>query len=154
MCRSFICEYHDPQLCRFTYDLKESDNSSKLRRSDHVTDEIHMNCNTLKATLFLQALLIAGCASSQTMFDPPRKAVGQIMVVGNEPFARLAVRVSRDRLYLVSCSGEVERLLLSHQGKIAELAYNRVRETRFGKEIYVVSVKFLHGHLEELKRPK
>ncbi|MCL5033582.1 MAG: hypothetical protein M1395_00585 [Bacteroidetes bacterium] len=113
-----------------------------------------MNSNTFKATLFLQALLIAGCASSQTIFDPPRKAVGQIMIVGNEPFARLAVRVSKDQLYLVSCDGEVERLLLSHQGKIAELAYDRVRETRFGKEIYVVSVKFFHGHLEEPKRQK
>lgn len=74
------------------------------------------------------------------------------MVVGNEPFARLAVRVTKDRVYLINCKKEIEQILLSHQGKIAVLTYNRIRETRFGIEIYVVGVKLIHGNSETLRR--
>ncbi len=94
-----------------------------------------------KAVLLLQTLLVAGCVSSETMLTPPRRVTGEIMVVGNEPFTSLAVRVSKDRLYLLTCDRRIREFLLAKQGKIAVLKYDRVRKTRFGMEIHVVNAK-------------
>ncbi len=90
----------------------------------------------------MSMLILAGCSSSRTVFDVPKKIAGEIMVVGNEPFTRLAVRTRAGEVYLISCDDKMEQTLLSHQGKIAEVAYNEIDEKRSGKEIKVISVKF------------
>ena len=96
----------------------------------------------MKFFLITSALILAGCSSSRTVFDPPQKITGEIMVVGNEPFTRLAVRTAASEEYLISCDDKMEQTLLSHQGKIAELAYNEIDEKRSAKEIKIIGVKF------------
>lgn len=88
-------------------------------------------------------LLLASCFSSKTIFDIPQKVTGEIMVVGNEPFTKLAVRTASDKVYIIRCDRENRQILLSHQGKIAELAYNEIQKTRGGEEISVIGVKIL-----------
>jgi len=89
--------------------------------------------------LFAAVLLESGCASSRTTFDPPRTLTGQIIVVGNVPFTRLAVNVGEKKTYLIRCSESTKQLLLSNQGRIAVLTYNEIRETKSGEEIEVLS---------------
>jgi hypothetical protein len=62
------------------------------------------------------------------------------MVVGNEPFTKLAVAVGQDKVYLIHCSESNQNLLLSNQGRIATLVYNEIRNTGSGEELEVLSV--------------
>ena len=67
---------------------------------------------------------------------------GQIMVVGNEPFTRLAVHLGNEKVYLISCDKNTEHLLLNNQGRIAKLVYSEIRETNRGDELEVLSASF------------
>jgi hypothetical protein len=64
---------------------------------------------------------------------------GQIMVVGNEPFTRLAVHLGSEKVYLISCDENTKRFLMSNQGRIAKLVYSEIRETNRGDELEVLS---------------
>jgi hypothetical protein len=98
---------------------------------------------SLIPTFFLAALLYAGCCSSKTVFALPQKMVGEIMVVGNEPFTRLAVRAETGELYLINCNEEIRQSLLSHQGKLAELFYNELQKKSSGNELKIIKVNIL-----------
>jgi hypothetical protein len=100
------------------------------------------NAFFLRGALVTAFILLSGCASSRETFDPPRTMTGQIMVVGNEPFTRLAVQVEHEKVYLIHCNDSTKQLLLSHQGRIAQLVYNEIRETNRGKELEVLSATF------------
>ena len=95
----------------------------------------------LEATslLILIIIVVLGCGSSQGAFDPPRTFIGQIMVVGNEPFTRLAVQVEHTKVYLIACNNNTKEFLLGNQGRIVELIYNEIRETQQGEELNVLS---------------
>ncbi len=60
------------------------------------------------------------------------------MVVGNEPFAKLAVRAANGKVFLVDCSEEIGRTLLSHQGQFADLYYDQIEKKNSVEEIKVV----------------
>lgn len=62
------------------------------------------------------------------------------MVVGNEPFAKLAVAVNQEKTYLIHCSDADEQLLLANQGRIATLVYDKIRKTGSGEVLEVLSV--------------
>jgi len=64
------------------------------------------------------------------------------MVVGNEPFTRIAVLVSSDKSYLITCDDNTKQLLLRNQGKNAKLVYDEIRKTNRGEELRVLSVSF------------
>jgi hypothetical protein len=66
------------------------------------------------------------------------------MVVGNEPFTRIAARTTNGDVYLINCNNEIRQSLLSHQGKIAELFYNEIQKKKNSvTEINVVKVNYL-----------
>jgi hypothetical protein len=102
-----------------------------------------MNKYPLTPFFLLIIFLHVGCFSSKTVFDVPQKIVGEIMVVGNEPFTKLAVRAEDGKMDLISCNEEIRQLLLSHQGKITELFYDEIRRERSGDVINVIKVNFL-----------
>ena len=64
------------------------------------------------------------------------------MVVGNEPFTKLAARTTNGAVYIIGCDEEIRGLLLSHQGKIADLFYNAIQKNNSGDEINVIKVIF------------
>jgi len=93
--------------------------------------------------LFLSGfVLLSGCASSQSTLVPPQTLTGQILVVGNEPFTRLAVSVEHEKVYLIQCDESTRQILMSHQGKIAILTYSEIYETKSGEEINVLRATF------------
>jgi len=65
------------------------------------------------------------------------------MVVGNEPFTKLAVRTASGEVYLIKCSNEIKQSLLSNQGKIAELFYDEIQNENSSKEINAIKLIFL-----------
>jgi hypothetical protein len=92
-----------------------------------------------KIALLTAIILLSGCGPSRETFDPPLTMTGQIMVVGNEPFTRLAVHLGNEKVYLISCNDNTRRLLLGNQGRIAKLVYSEIRETERGDELEVLS---------------
>lgn len=101
--------------------------------------------NKYKLILFFLLVMVlhGGCASSKTIFDSPQMITGEIMVVGSEPFTKLVVRVEGGETYSISCSEEMRRSLLAHQGKVAEVFYDEIEKKSFGNEIRVTKVNFL-----------
>ena len=106
-------------------------------------DEFSTNRIRVKVLLLLGIVLSIGCSSSKTVFDVPQELTGEIMVVGNEPFTRLAVRVEGGEIYLIKSDDEIRQSLLSHQGKIAELFYDEIQKNNSGREIKVVKLNYL-----------
>jgi len=102
-----------------------------------------MNKRLLITFVLPVTLLHAGCSSSRTVFRVPQRIVGEIMVVGNEPFTKLAVRADDGKMDLISCNEEIRQLLLSHQGKITELFYDELRREKSGDVINVIRVNIL-----------
>ncbi len=101
--------------------------------------------NKYNLTLFILLIMVlhGGCSSSKTIFDSPQMITGEIMVVGNEPFTKLAVRAEGGEMYLINCSEEIGKSLLAHQGKMANLFYDEIQKKSSGKEIKVLKVNFL-----------
>lgn len=97
-----------------------------------------------RANIIILSIVVfgLGCASSRTTFGPPRTLRGQIMVVGNEPFTRLAIAADHEKSYLIHCNDSTKQLLLSNQGRIAVLVYNEIRKTNQGEELEVLSATF------------
>lgn len=51
--------------------------------------------------------------------------VGQIQMVGNEPFTHLAVR-NETSFYLLDCSGDVKDTVYNNQGRTAKIYFDKV----------------------------
>jgi len=102
-----------------------------------------MRDSRLKILFIACIVLSAGCSSSKTVFGVPQKVTGEIMVVGNEPFTKLAVRTKTGDVYLIKSSSQIRESLWSHQGRIAELFYDEIQKENSGKEINVVKLNFL-----------
>ena len=92
----------------------------------------------LRTPVLFLVLCVAGCSSSKTVFDVPRKMTGVVMMVGNEPFTSLAVRTDESKVYLIKCVGDVRQMLLSSQGKRVEVFYIGIEKKKPVDEIEVV----------------
>lgn len=100
----------------------------------------------INACIFLFLSMVwSSCAASgdggyprKTVFDVAQKVTGEIMVVGNEPFTRLAVRTENDKVYLLRCDEDTRQFLLSHQGKLVDIYYDEVDSNNSGDELRVV----------------
>ena len=103
----------------------------------------HLMTKRLANTISLIGMLLWSCSSSRIVFEVPQKVVGEIIVVGNEPFTRLAVRTEDGESYLINCDDEIRASLLSHQGKIVEIFYNEIQKKSSGEEIKAVKISFL-----------
>jgi hypothetical protein len=98
-----------------------------------------MTRTTLLVACIAVVLLVVACGSSRTVIDPPATVTGQIMLVGNEPFTHLALIVDPRKSYLIECDSTTKQLLLSNQGRLANLVYNEIRKTDRGEELNVLS---------------
>ena len=81
----------------------------------------------LISTLLLFITLI-GCSSSQNSSNDEsglKFVTGEIFLVNNEPFARIAVMNDKS-LYLLDCSGKIKDSLSNNQGRRAKIYYSSV----------------------------
>lgn len=95
--------------------------------------------NLLAGILFLCiAVPMPGCSSSAKVFDVPQKLTGVIMTVGNHPFAKLALRTEDSKLYMISGTKQMVGSLMSQQGRVADVFYDRIEKKNGGYDISVV----------------
>ena len=74
---------------------------------------------------------------------PPIK--GKIIVIGNEPFTKLAVINNKEKVFILKCDKKTERILLDNQGKMVKISYKK-RET-IGKDalLTVTNIKMIEN---------
>jgi hypothetical protein len=93
----------------------------------------------LSISCLLSVINLLSCSSTDNSSlkdkDPGTKFVtGEIVMVGNEPFTRLAL-ADDDSLYLMDCPDEIEEILYSNQGKTAKIFFS---STSTNKESFKV----------------
>jgi hypothetical protein len=98
--------------------------------------------------LIVIAVLLAGgwllsCASSKPATTQPQTLVGQVFVIGNEPFTKLALKAEDGQTYVLVGAKEVETMLLQHQGQIVQILTTGAEETSEGKIWRVIQAEVL-----------
>ncbi len=88
------------------------------------------------------AVIFAGCASTKAT-SGLKELVGQVVVVGNEPFTNLALQVSPSLNYILDCRGKTLDTLLGNQGKWVKIFYNKIEEKNNLKTIKVEKAEIL-----------
>lgn len=75
--------------------------------------------------LVLVVLFITGCCSCGSGEENVVKGV--ITVVGNDPFARLAVKLDNNKAYLLECSEKLKKELWNQQGNSYAIHFSESR---------------------------
>ena len=70
---------------------------------------------------------------------------GQIMVVGNEPFTKLAVIDRANNCYLIECSEEMKNQLWKKQGSFLRIFFKAHKEDLDG-------IKLIVNHVDNIKQ--
>ncbi len=100
----------------------------------------------MKKIILMAVLLIipfsSGCFSHQDSLKA-KFVVGQVVVVGNEPFTNLAVKINSTSTYVLKCDKETKELLWKNQGRIIKIFYDSVDNEKVPKEIDVRKVEFI-----------
>lgn len=62
---------------------------------------------------------------------------GKVIVVGNEPFTKVAILVDDTTSYILNCSKEIEKELRSKQGDTIKVTYGTKKDTPEGEVLNV-----------------
>lgn len=73
----------------------------------------------------------------------PQKLVGQVFVIGNEPFTKLALKLEDGQTCVLAGTKEIEALLLQHQGQTVQILTTGSEETSEGKVWRIVQAEVL-----------
>lgn len=91
--------------------------------------------------LILTFVIITGCSSSNTSQNKTNEVMGTIMVVGNEPFTKLAIQFKPDSAYILKCDSTLRNKLIKNQGRVVKVYYNKIESTNDGEKISVVKAE-------------
>ena len=86
-------------------------------------------------------MFAAGCTTKDSIGS--KFVIGEVEVVGNEPFINLAVKVDPTSTYILKCNSEVEKLLFKNQGKMVKIFYDTFDNNKQPKEITVKKVEII-----------
>jgi hypothetical protein len=92
---------------------------------------------------FLIAVFFFSCRAAQRSSAPPQTFVGEVYVIGNMPFTRLALKIDQQQTYVLDCPKEVENTLMQHQGQTVKILARPGERTPEGNSLKVVSAEIL-----------
>jgi hypothetical protein len=78
----------------------------------------------------LPLLIISGCSSSKNNVQAMNNLIGEVEIVGNEPFTNLALRVDSAKIYILKCDNKTRDLLEKNQGKMAKIYYKSIDKSQ------------------------
>ncbi len=103
-----------------------------------------MNGSRVKHTAWLLLPLLLSCSSPQgSTSDQAKTIVGRIQVIGNEPFAHLAVEAEKGETYVLQCDSLTMHRLVAGQGQLARIHFTSIENVPEGKAIKVVEAELL-----------
>lgn len=73
---------------------------------------------------FFIAAVVVGCSTSKKIMDE-NTVTGQIQMVGNEPFARLAI-INDNDFYMLDCTGAIKDTVYNNQGRMARVYFSGI----------------------------
>ncbi len=98
---------------------------------------------TTVAAIVLLSLFTTSCSTYKNNSNEMKSVVGRIMVVGAEPFTRLAIQTSSNKAFLIESNKKLQKLLLKNQGKRVKVFFKMKKKTENGIVLFVVRVKIL-----------
>ncbi len=84
------------------------------------------------------SLAVAGCCNCGVQKE--NTITGVITVIGNEPFAKLAVKTAEGKFFVLDCPKEVEEKLYKKQGVKFILEYDDAYEKVGEKYLKIISI--------------
>jgi uncharacterized protein YcfL len=78
----------------------------------------------------LPLLIISGCSSSKNNVQAMNNLIGEVEIVGNEPFTNLALRVDSAKIYILKCDNKTRDLLEKNQGKMVKIYYKSIDKSQ------------------------
>jgi hypothetical protein len=93
----------------------------------------------LKKKLIITALILSvyltACCSNKAQTEKTVK--GYITVVGHEPFAKLAVKLADNKIFILKCEKDLEAKLLKQQGNSYIIEYSEIKDEIEGHVLIV-----------------
>lgn len=89
----------------------------------------------------LSFCFLLSCRASQTALEQPQTYVGQIYMIGNEPFTQLSLKLADGRTYVLECSKEVETSLLPLQGQTVRVTAKTGTKKPEGQSLQVLQAE-------------
>lgn len=80
----------------------------------------------LFALFLLLLLLLNSCSSGDEAMNLKQKE-GVVVIVGNEPFTKPALKVAPDTSYVIECSKEERKTFFENQGKRFKVYYSKIK---------------------------
>ncbi|MEW6701133.1 MAG: hypothetical protein AB1298_00295 [Bacteroidota bacterium] len=80
---------------------------------------------TALAFACLIVFLINACSSTKEAAEKKQTLKGKIIVIGNEPFTKLALQLDNEKVYLLKCKDDLEKKLWRNQGIIYSIDYSK-----------------------------
>ena len=84
---------------------------------------------------FISVVMLSCSASKKNTKE--NTVTGQIQMVGNMPFAKLAVRNNKE-LYILDCSGAVKNSAYNNQGKTAKFFFSSISTNNLNEKVIKV----------------
>lgn len=75
--------------------------------------------------LLLIPVIFSACCNCGTKEDSYLK--GQIIIIGNEPFTQLALRMEDEKVFAIECDKELEKELRKNQGRPFTVSFKESR---------------------------
>ncbi|MCX7798696.1 MAG: hypothetical protein N2249_08755 [Melioribacter sp.] len=82
-------------------------------------------------------VIFSSCCSCKKIGLEENFIKGYITVVGNEPFAKLAIKTDNDKLFILECDNELEKELYKQQGNYFYIQFS---ETKTVMDMPVIKV--------------
>ncbi len=82
-------------------------------------------------TVMALSLIMMGlnaCSTCKNTFSEKGKIKGSIVVIGNEPFSKLAIKTDDDNVYILKCKPDVERKLWKKQGDYYLVTFSKTEK--------------------------
>jgi len=93
--------------------------------------------------LILNGFFILSCSSTQQSIPQKQTITGKIRVIGNAPFAKLAIENEEGQIFVLDCTKEMETTLLQHQGQFVKIQADSAKKTLEGTIVKVVHAEAL-----------
>lgn len=84
---------------------------------------------------------LLSCHTSQNVLKEPQTYVGQVYVIGNEPFTQLALKLADGRTYVLEGNKELEASLLRLQGQAVSVTGKIGARKPQGQSLHVLQAE-------------
>jgi hypothetical protein len=105
------------------------------------------NKQLIQAIILASVLFISGCAGSNSIL-PEKFVAGNIVVVGNEPFTKLALQTGPSGIILLDCDKETKDFLLNNQGRNVKIFYEKRDDDKAPNVVYVKKYELISKEIQ------